>query len=167
RGSFLKAVGAGTYRTWSGRDRIVVSDLRDTLHIVGGQEIVTSDNLAIKATAMLRLHIVDARRAHEAAQDGLQVIHALAQAAIRRSALQRSLDEALATRGEIGLEIATDLKPRLAELGYELIAADIRYPMLTTETKKAFADVFRARKEGEAALERARGETAALRNLAN
>ncbi|MFL5758009.1 MAG: slipin family protein, partial [Chloroflexota bacterium] len=35
------------------------------------------------------------------------------------------------------------------------------------ELKRAYASVLAARKEGEAALERARGETAALRNLAN
>jgi hypothetical protein len=39
--------------------------------------------------------------------------------------------------------------------------------MLGGETKRAFADIFRAWKEGAAALERARGETAALCNLAN
>jgi regulator of protease activity HflC (stomatin/prohibitin superfamily) len=33
--------------------------------------------------------------------------------------------------------------------------------------KKAFAQVVKAQKEGQAALERARGETAALRSLAN
>jgi regulator of protease activity HflC (stomatin/prohibitin superfamily) len=33
--------------------------------------------------------------------------------------------------------------------------------------KKAFAQVVKAQKEGQAALEKARGETAALRNLAN
>ena len=33
--------------------------------------------------------------------------------------------------------------------------------------KRAFADVLKARQEGQAALERARGESASLRNLAN
>ncbi len=37
----------------------------------------------------------------------------------------------------------------------------------TAELKKSFSEVVRARQEGQAALERARGETAALRNLAN
>jgi hypothetical protein len=39
--------------------------------------------------------------------------------------------------------------------------------MFPGEMKKAFAQVVKAQKEGQAALERARGETAALRNLAN
>jgi regulator of protease activity HflC (stomatin/prohibitin superfamily) len=39
--------------------------------------------------------------------------------------------------------------------------------MLPGELKRAFAEVLKARQEGQAALERARGESAALRNLAN
>lgn len=39
--------------------------------------------------------------------------------------------------------------------------------MFPGELKKMFAQITRAEKEGLAALERARGETAALRNLAN
>ena len=39
--------------------------------------------------------------------------------------------------------------------------------MVPSEMKRAFAGIVAARREGEAALERARGETAALRGLAN
>jgi hypothetical protein len=39
--------------------------------------------------------------------------------------------------------------------------------MLARDLKAAFGEVPRARAEGRAALERARGESAALRNLAN
>src|SRR4051812_50217013 len=44
---------------------------------------------------------------------------------------------------------------------------DVRDIMVPTELKRAFAGIVAARREGEAALERARGETAALRSLAN
>jgi len=43
----------------------------------------------------------------------------------------------------------------------------IRDVMVPGELKRAYAAVLAARKDGEAALERARGETASLRNLAN
>jgi regulator of protease activity HflC (stomatin/prohibitin superfamily) len=41
---------------------------------------------------------------------------------------------------------------------------DVMFP---AELKRAFADTLKAKQEGQAALERARGESAALRNLAN
>jgi hypothetical protein len=43
----------------------------------------------------------------------------------------------------------------------------VRDVMLPGELKRAYASVIVTRKEGEAALERARAETAALRGLAN
>jgi hypothetical protein len=52
-------------------------------------------------------------------------------------------------------------------LGLKLILADVKDMMFSGEMKKAFAQVVKAQKEGQAALEKARGETAALRNLAN
>ena len=39
--------------------------------------------------------------------------------------------------------------------------------MFPGELRKIFSEVVKAQKEGQAALERARGETASLRNLAN
>jgi len=41
---------------------------------------------------------------------------------------------------------------------------DVVFP---ADLKRAFADVLKAKQEGQAALERARGESASLRNLAN
>jgi hypothetical protein len=56
---------------------------------------------------------------------------------------------------------------RAPALGIEVFEIDIRDVMLRPDVKAAFAEVLRARAEGRAALERARGESAALRNLAN
>lgn len=52
-------------------------------------------------------------------------------------------------------------------LGLRLLAADIKDIMFPGELKRIFAQVVQAKQEGLAALEKARGETAALRNLAN
>ena len=48
-----------------------------------------------------------------------------------------------------------------------MLAVAVRDVMVPGELKRAYASVLAARKDGEAALERARGETASLRNLAN
>ena len=69
----------------------------------------------------------------------------------------------------------TSLGPRVLELcsedlqsyGIELLAVDLKDIMFPGDLKRTFAQVVNARKEGQAALEKARGETAALRNLAN
>jgi len=58
-------------------------------------------------------------------------------------------------------------EPQVQRLGLKLLTADLKDLMISGDLKKSFAQVVKARKEGEAALERARGETAALRSLAN
>ena len=52
-------------------------------------------------------------------------------------------------------------------LGVEVAKVYLRDIMLGKELRSSYAAVLAARKDGEAALERARGETAALRSLAN
>ena len=57
--------------------------------------------------------------------------------------------------------------PRLEAVGVELQDASLRDLTFPGDLKKIFSQVVKARQEGLAALEKARGETAALRNLAN
>ena len=56
---------------------------------------------------------------------------------------------------------------RMGEIGIELLSVDVRDVMVPAELKRAYAAVVAARQEGAVSLERARGETAALRSLAN
>jgi regulator of protease activity HflC (stomatin/prohibitin superfamily) len=53
------------------------------------------------------------------------------------------------------------------QFGLELISISIKDIMFPGSLKDAFSQTARAKQEAQARLERARGETAALRNLAN
>ena len=53
------------------------------------------------------------------------------------------------------------------ELGLELHQAHVRDFMMAGGLREAYANVLLAKQQGLAALERARGESAAIRNLAN
>jgi regulator of protease activity HflC (stomatin/prohibitin superfamily) len=77
------------------------------------------------------------------------------------------LGEVLAARRDLGPELREACAGQLAAIGVELLTVDVRDVMLPGELKRVFASVIAARKEGEAALERARAETASLRALAN
>jgi len=76
-------------------------------------------------------------------------------------------DELLENRSRFGEGLLQTATEPIAALGLRLLAADIKDIMFPGELKKIFAQVVQAKQEGLAALERARGETAALRNLAN
>ncbi len=75
--------------------------------------------------------------------------------------------DVLAGRGEFGARLMEQRAPRAELLGLRLLQVDVRGIMFPGDLKRVFAQVVAAQKEGLAALERARGESAALRNLAN
>lgn len=63
--------------------------------------------------------------------------------------------------------LLAEVKDAAAALGIEVQSVDIKDVMYPAEIRKIYSEVVRAQKEGQAALERARGEQAALRSLAN
>lgn len=70
-------------------------------------------------------------------------------------------------RSAIGPKLMEMTTAKASDYGVKLKLADVKDIMFPGEMKKAFAQVVKAQKEGQAAMERARGETAALRSLAN
>lgn len=89
------------------------------------------------------------------------------QLALRELIGGTEIDELLAGRDSIGEKVLASTSDALRTYGIELLAVDIKDIMFPGELKRTFAQVVNARKEGQAALEKVRGETAALRNLAN
>jgi regulator of protease activity HflC (stomatin/prohibitin superfamily) len=78
-----------------------------------------------------------------------------------------TLDDVIAKRNEIGPEVVRRSHDAIRKLGVELETVDVKDLMLPAATKRLLSQVIDARQKGLAALEKARGETAALRSLAN
>jgi regulator of protease activity HflC (stomatin/prohibitin superfamily) len=166
-GRLTGLVGAGVYvgvRPWS---EVRVLDVRPTFVAVEGQEVLTADGVAAKISLAARYVVGDAAAALTRDADYRRTLYLLLQLALRDAVGRRTLGEALAARPEIGPEVREACAGPMATIGVELLDVDVRDVMLPGELKRAFAAVVAARKDGEAALERARAETAALRALAN
>jgi hypothetical protein len=73
----------------------------------------------------------------------------------------------LATLSTINTRMRDLLAPQADALGLRLLKIEVRDLILPGELKRAFAQTITAQKEALASLERARGETASLRSLAN
>src|SRR5207253_3532698 len=85
-----------------------------------------------------------------------------------RSVVSGVAAEALLTqRLAIAPQLLARVQEEAAKIGVMVHAVEVRDVMLPAELKRAFGDVLKAKQEGQAALERARGESASLRNLAN
>ncbi len=71
------------------------------------------------------------------------------------------------SRNELSKKLMEITEPKTTDLGLRLISVNLKDIMFPGKLKEIFAQVVNARKGGLAALEKARGETAALRSLAN
>ena len=73
----------------------------------------------------------------------------------------------LPQRLESGAQLLARVQPEAGKIGINILAVEVKDVMFPADLKRAFSEVLKAKQEGQAALERARGESAALRNLAN
>lgn len=160
-------VDAGPHLSIRGINEVRVLDVRPTSLTVPGQEILTADGVALKVSLTARYVIADPVAAVTGDQEYLRALYVALQAGLRDAIAGRTADDILATRGEIGPSTGAAVASDLARIGVELLGVDVRDVMVPGDLKRAFAGIVAARREAEAALERARGETAALRSLAN
>jgi regulator of protease activity HflC (stomatin/prohibitin superfamily) len=167
RGKFTGLVDPGTHLVVRPFSEVFVLDGRPAFLTLEGQEILTADVVPIKISIAARYVIGDPVAAVTGDQSFGQALRLELQLGLREALAGRSADQLLAERAAIGPAVMDRTASRLARIGIELLSVEARDLMISGELKRAFAGVVAARKEGEAALERARGETASLRNLAN
>ena len=167
RGRFSALLEPGSYWTWSRATTITRVDIRPTYVAVPGQEIPTSDGVSLKISVSAKYRLADPVRALHSVVAYQTALYTHLQIALREIVSTSPVDAVLENRAEIGRRLQEACAPKVTEFGIELLEADMKDVMLPGELKKIFAQVVKARQEGLAALERARGETAALRNLVN
>jgi regulator of protease activity HflC (stomatin/prohibitin superfamily) len=142
-------------------------DVRPRLLALGGQEVLSADGVPLKVTVVAKYQIEDPAKVVNAAENLEATLHLELQLALRQVLGSAPIEDVLGKRGELGNRLYEIAAPRASELGVKLLEAGIRDLVFPGEVKKIFTQVARARHEGLAALERARGEIAAMRSLAN
>jgi regulator of protease activity HflC (stomatin/prohibitin superfamily) len=167
RGRFSGLVDPGTHFTIPPYTEVRVLDGRPSSMTIEGQEVLTSDGVSLKVSLVARYVVGDPVAAVTNDQSFGRAMHLELQLGLREVVATATVDELLASRARLGPAVLERCASRLARIGIELLACDIRDLMVPGELKRVFAGVVAARKEGEASLERVRAETAALRNLAN
>jgi regulator of protease activity HflC (stomatin/prohibitin superfamily) len=167
RGRLAGLLDPGTHVAIRPFTEIHVLDGRPTSITVPGQEILTADGVALRVSLTARYVVADPVAAVTNDQSYVSAIYLALHGGLREVLAGRTADEVLAGRAELGPAVGGAVASELARLGVELLGVDVRDVMVPSELKRAFAGIVAARREGEAALERARGETAALRSLAN
>jgi regulator of protease activity HflC (stomatin/prohibitin superfamily) len=166
-GRFTGVLDPGKHTILRRGTRIDTLDARPRLVNVPGQEVITADGVSIRVSLAGEFELVDPVVAVNEHGDYLAKLHVALQLALREVVATTEIDTLLEQRAAVGERLAEMTRDEAARLGLHLVRVDAKDFMFPGELRKTFAQVVAARKEGLAALERARGETAALRNLAN
>jgi regulator of protease activity HflC (stomatin/prohibitin superfamily) len=165
-GRTVAALGPGAHWVLSS-STVTRVDVRPTFVAVPGQEVLTNDGIGVKLSIVAKYQVADPERALNSVASYQDALYTVLQLALREIVSAATVDAVLAARLEIGKQLQAIAAPRVAEFGLTLLAAEVKDLMFPGDLKKVFGQVVKARQEGLAALERARGETAALRNLVN
>jgi regulator of protease activity HflC (stomatin/prohibitin superfamily) len=167
KGRFVEVLGAGRHIRWGRHYTIGAQDIRKTSLLVAGQDVLTADNIGLKLSLLVSYQVVDPAKAAHETQNWQGDLYNAAQLALRTVVNGIAVEALLGQRLDIGAQLLARVQPEAAKIGVNVLAVEVKDVMFPADLKRAFSDVLKAKQEGQAALERARGESAALRNLAN
>lgn len=167
RGERQRVLAAGRHRRRL-RARYVTVDLRDAMTAVAPQEVLTADGVVVKVSAVVRWAIGDAVAWLEQSGDPHALVYLAAQVALRDALAGVELADLTRRGARLPSEEITAATAAVARtVGVEVAEVVIRDVILPIEVRQAAAELVTARQRGQALLENARAETAALRSLAN
>lgn len=166
-GKFIKALKAGCYWIIGWTSEITKVDLRIKTETVPGQEVMSEDNIGLKVSLGIKYAIDDPEKAMHLTESFQNDLYQSVQLALRAVVGGQKVEDLLTNRSSMGAEISKSVIPEAEKIGLKVHWVEVKDIMFPGELKKVFAEEIKAKKEGLALLERARGESAALRNLAN
>ena len=166
-GLYVRRNNAGRHVLWGRGWKMNLIDLRRASLLVAGQDVLTADSVGLKFSLLVAYQVTEPVKAAHEAQNWLSEIYNLTQLALRAVINGMAVEALLSQKLEIGAQLLARVKADAEKLGINVLAVEVKDVMFPGDLKRAFAEVLKAKQEGQAALERARGETAALRSLAN
>lgn len=167
-GTLTEVLAPGRHKR-TGRTRFFRVSQAEQLTQLAPQEIPTLDGIQVKASAAVRWKVVDPVRFHEEAADPEGLVYLAAQVALRVVVSEHSIDDlGQSLRGDaLGVRLRALVAEQVAGLGIEPVQVVVRDFVLPAELRHATLELAAARARGQAQLEAARAETAAIRSLAN
>lgn len=166
RGRLVATLGPGRYWLW-GSATLFRVDLRPRTVTLPGQEVLTSDAVGVRVSLALVVRVVDPLTYVSSAESADGTVYVAVQLALRSAIGGVEADELLVRRASVDEALAAGAAEAAAPYGIAVESVGIRDLAFPGELRKVFAETAAAKQEARAALQRARGETAALRALAN
>ena len=164
-GRFSKIKGPGLVIIIPLVQQVVRVDLRTRVLEVPTQDVISRDNVSVKVSAVVYLRVIDAEKAIIQVVDYLNATSQLAQTMLRSVLGKHLLDDMLAEREKLNLDIQQALDAQTDTWGIKVSNVEIKQVDLTESMIRAIARQAEAERERRAKVIHAEGELQAAEKL--
>jgi len=164
-GRFWKVKGPGLIIIIPGIQQMVRVDLRTVVFDVPSQDVISRDNVSVKVNAVVYFRVVDPTKAILQVEDFLNATNQLAQTTLRAVLGKHELDEMLAERETLNLDIQKALDAQTDSWGIKVSNVEIKHVDIDESMVRAIAKQAEAERERRAKIIHAEGELQASEKL--
>src|ERR1044072_8752533 len=140
-------------------------DLRPVVLDVPSQDVITRDNVSVKVNAVLYFRVVDPEKAIIQVERYFEATSQLAQTTLRAVLGKHELDDLLAERERLNLDIQKTLESQTDAWGIKVTNVEIKHVDLNENMVRAIARQAEAERERRAKVIHAEGELQASEKL--
>ncbi len=164
-GKLLGAKGPGLVLLIPIVDRMVKMDLRVVTIDVPKQEVMTRDNVPVTVDAVVYFRVVDPVAAVVKVENFLKASSLISQTTLRSVLGQSQLDELLAQRDKINVQLQEIIDNQTEPWGVKVTAVEVKDVVLPDSMKRAMAKQAEAERERRAKIVNAEGEFQAAEKM--
>ncbi|WP_339462556.1 slipin family protein [Pseudomonas sp. EA_105y_Pfl2_R69] len=164
-GRFWKVKGPGLVIVIPGIQQMVRVDLRTIVLDVPTQDVISRDNVSVKVNAVVYFRVLDPQKAIIQVEDYHSATSQLAQTTLRAVLGKHELDEMLAERERLNVDIQQVLDIQTDAWGIKVANVEIKHVDLDESMIRAIAKQAEAERERRAKVIHAEGELQASEKL--
>ncbi|MCL4875122.1 MAG: slipin family protein [Anaerolineae bacterium] len=165
-GVLVKVLEAGRYKVphprrffvWQRQPKVdfVLVDIRERDLTIKGQEVLTSDKVAVRVSIVVQFRVSDPKAAIHQVENYEDRLYTDVQLAARRSLATMTLEDILTNRNQLSEDILTEVKETASNYGVAIIRADVKDLVFPGNLQQIMNQVLTAERLSEAQLVEAR-----------
>jgi len=164
-GRFWRVKGPGLVIVWPVIQQMVRVELRTVTMDVPSQDVISRDNVSVKVNAVIYFRVVDPQKAIIQVENYLVATSQLAQTTLRAVLGKHQLDEMLAERDKLNLDIQHQLDELTDQWGIKVSMVEIKAIDLNETMVRAMARQAEAERERRSKVILAEAEMQAAQKL--
>jgi len=164
-GRFYSVKGPGFIIIVPFIQQMVRVDLRTIVMDVPTQDVISKDNVSVKVNAVVYFRVIDPEKAIIQVEHFYDAISQLSQTTLRSVLGQHELDEMLAERDKLNIDIQTLLDTQTDAWGIKVANVEIKHVDIDESMIRAIAKQAEAERERRAKIIHAEGELQASEKL--